>query len=1086
VRKWLIILGLFVLILAGGGLAAWLARGSILQSVLKSSCNDRNLACEVETVDFELDQIVLTGLTVDDLNGAPIATGRIRVDLSWPSLFSPDITGVTIDDDPVLNVSFDGQDISFGSLQLKDLTGSGGGGTGTIPPITVESLDLTVRTPAGNLLGQVSGQGEWPTQGQLSITLTPTELAQDGHQLSLAAGTVDISLAEDRVNGAVDLRVTQARLYDRDAQDIHLLGTLTDGDQPFIEWSLSADRLAEMARFEAVDINSSGRLDLFRRPSQTDRTWLDLIAHVDASLQAGSAQILDYRVEKLSTLAEAERSTPDDRFDLASEIIFTDGQTPFGSLQSGSLTFDGEFDPDIASLRGQGGGLATNIAASSDMAAMIKSLIPATPPFSAHGQQLREASARAISGFSVGGDFSLSFGTQTPLTLAIMGPVALKAESGANILLTPTDETSPIILRENSIEMVGLASMSGGGFPSAAANLRRLIVSPGKTQVQAGGLELQSWTAEDVTLSAALTSLEIDYATSSGLQLQGDGEIGIDGPITGVSLQAGRLFGSLSAAHGPSGWRAQTYNNPCIGIEFNTIALPGDIQIGETALRLCPPDGRLLSIVGGDPIGTLNLGQATFPITGKALQADLELIGGVLDWRAGPNLDIAISAEELHLPATIDGRSLRIDSSDPQLQLTLSDTPSIAAQLNQTHLSGALVPARIDLAGLRLDSQITESGFDGTAIGSGVRISDIREDPLYEPLTGTFEARFRNAEMTLSGPLQLAGTGTHAADVEAQIDLRRLNGTASVRTPLLIFQENGLQPRDLTDRVRGLLTNARGSLQAQANFNIVSGKLSGTSRFTVTDLGFDTLRLGPVDGVNGRLYFDDIVGITTPPGQTVTIGRIDPGVVLTDGELQFQILEGQQARLEAAEWPFAGGRLFVEPTLWTIAGTTDTINVKAEQIELSDLVEALNVPDLQAEGTISGTFPIELRSGNTYIRQARFAVDEKGGTLRYTGSALNSVGGGNEIVSDAFRALQDLQYTVLELGLDGNLLGEISLQVLLLGKNPDVLSGAEFEFDVTIDSKLAQLLQAGQRATSSEWLAEAVATQVREGSSPQE
>ncbi|MEM9054287.1 MAG: YdbH domain-containing protein, partial [Pseudomonadota bacterium] len=357
---------------------------------------------------------------------------------------------------------------------------------------------------------------------------------------------------------------------------------------------------------------------------------------------------------------------------------------------------------------------------------------------------------------------------------------------------------------------------------------------------------------------------------------------------------------------------------------------------------------------------------------------------------------------------------------------------------------------------------------------------------LYEPLTGRFTANFNNADMSLSGPLQLVSTGQHIADVSARIDLRRLNGTARAETPVLVFQEDGLQPRDLTDRVRGLLTNARGTMQAEADFNILSGQLSGTSRFTVTDLGFDTLRLGPVDGVNGSLYFDDIIAITTPPKQTVTIDRLDPGVVLTDGRLQFQILEGQKAQLEAAEWPFAGGRLFVEPTLWTIAGTTDTINVKAEQIELSDVVEALNVPDMQAEGTISGTFPIELRSGNTYIRDARFAVDEDGGSLRYTGSALNAVGGGNQIVSDAFRALQDLQYTVLELGLDGNLLGEISLKVLLLGKNPDVLNGAEFEFDVTIDSELAQLLQAGQRATSSQWLAEAVATQVREGPPPQE
>jgi len=59
-----------------------------------------------------------------------------------------------------------------------------------------------------------------------------------------------------------------------------------------------------------------------------------------------------------------------------------------------------------------------------------------------------------------------------------------------------------------------------------------------------------------------------------------------------------------------------------------------------------------------------------------------------------------------------------------------------------------------------------------------------------------------------------------------------------------------------------------------------------------------------------------------------------------------------------------------------------------------------------------------------------------------------------------FDALKDFRYEVLEVGLDGNLTGQMLLKLRVLGRNPDVLAGQPFQLNIGIDSALVPLLSA--------------------------
>src|SRR3546814_3663485 len=82
---------------------------------------------------------------------------------------------------------------------------------------------------------------------------------------------------------------------------------------------------------------------------------------------------------------------------------------------------------------------------------------------------------------------------------------------------------------------------------------------------------------------------------------------------------------------------------------------------------------------------------------------------------------------------------------------------------------------------------------------------------------------------------------------------------------------------------------------------------------------------GQVHNIKGRIVFDDLLGMSTPPGQVATIGEMNPGVSVKDGVIRYELLPDQHVKVEEGRWPFAGGELVLEPTLLDFSKPSDRI-----------------------------------------------------------------------------------------------------------------------------------------------------------------
>jgi hypothetical protein len=225
--------------------------------------------------------------------------------------------------------------------------------------------------------------------------------------------------------------------------------------------------------------------------------------------------------------------------------------------------------------------------------------------------------------------------------------------------------------------------------------------------------------------------------------------------------------------------------------------------------------------------------------------------------------------------------------------------------------------------------------------------------------------------------------------------------------------------------------------------------------------------------VSGRVVFDDLLAFSTPPGQEVAAGIVNPGVALEDGTVRFQLLPGGRMAVEAAQWDFASGVLTLDPTVITLGQGRSLLMLRLSAVDAGAAVRALQIKDLIIEGEVEGVFPVQLSPSAAVITDGVLQATAPG-RLAYVGPAGEGMGGLAQI---AFDALRDFRYQTLRATLNGDLAGDIDVDVqmegLHVGEDLDLseiipLAGARataddvpFHFDISVHAPFRELVNTG-------------------------
>ncbi len=390
--------------------------------------------------------------------------------------------------------------------------------------------------------------------------------------------------------------------------------------------------------------------------------------------------------------------------------------------------------------------------------------------------------------------------------------------------------------------------------------------------------------------------------------------------------------------------------------------------------------------------------------------------------------------------------------------LRLADR-GFALQGVETRLGAPGRVTRLDFA--RLEGRATDAGIAGTFTGGAGQIANVplllanaagawrfadgalhltgalgvsdaqTESPRFQPMQARdVSLSLVNNAIDARGVLHEPITGARVGTVAIRHALGPGAGQADIAVPNLSFAKS-FQPELITRLTFGVIADVRGTVWGEGRIAWTPQGVTSTGVFRTagTDLA---AAFGPVTGIATEIRFTDLLALESAPNQVATIKSVNPGIAVTDGVIRYRTLADARVRIESGEWPFAGGRLTLDPTLLDFSRPSERrMTFRVDGVAADRFLQQFDFKNLDATGTFDGVLPMVFDETGGRIEGGRMTVREGGGTIAYVGELTKEqLGFWGDF---AFQALKSLRYRNLQLTMNGPLAGEMITDVRFAG-----------------------------------------------------
>jgi translocation and assembly module TamB len=779
--------------------------------------------------------------------------------------------------------------------------------------------------------------------------------------------------------------------------------------QPELDGPLAAARLDCKAQRIALAAPAlKGKVKL----SKSFNNWVGDLGFAAKTAKLSGEQ-LNAPAGKLSFFGDKKRS----EFDLALVKAGYQGSSLAVNKLSGSANGNVGFGENglVISARGDaqigsGSVPASMLAGISGIARGTKST-PVGPIMAGLEPALRNA-LRSFDG-QLGFDFGA--GPERASNLAV-SDLSLSSQSGARI-----NQFGPLTLSGGRLTGPLSLSLSGGGLPNANLALRQQGFG------WAGTLALAPY----ATGGASISLPKLAFTGGSGAPWRFNGQATLTGPLMG-----GRIEGLSLPVDGSYGGGRFAMMTGCRDVRFTRFQT-GALNLPATAFKACATNGAILQVVGGDT--RMVFTSPKIAARGSLGSTPLAFEGGNVRF----DLDSGFAAS-----------NVSVDLGPPNA-LTQFNMASLGGRFTGgSGLSGTLeggagqignVPLSIEAANGNWGWNNSVLTLDGMA-----QVSDAEQVDRFKTMAvPNLQIALENSIITAIGYFAEPKTGIRVADVDIRHELNSSTGRALLAVDGLVFGDR-LQPEMLTPLTLGAIANVEGSVSGDGIIEWDGIGVRSRGKFGTTGIDF-AAAFGPVTGLATEVNFTDLLGMETAPGQIAKIAVVNPGVPAFDGRLEYRLLPDQKVQIEGGRWPFYGGELILEPTILDF-------DIKAKR-ELTFRLVGLN-----AEKFLAGYELENLRVSGVFDGTLPMVFDAEGG--RIVGGSLTSRPGGGEVsylgqlsyeemgvfANFAFEALRSIKFEEMQIGVEGNIAGDVVTQVKFRGLQQG--SGAKRNF---ITKQLAKL-----------------------------
>jgi hypothetical protein len=401
----------------------------------------------------------------------------------------------------------------------------------------------------------------------------------------------------------------------------------------------------------------------------------------------------------------------------------------------------------------------------------------------------------------------------------------------------------------------------------------------------------------------------------------------------------------------------------------------------------------------------------------------------------GTPFTMTSGAADLNYPgaASLSDVNVVLGSDDAPNTLSIAQLDAQLGEVSSGTFAG--LNAALDAVPLDMSEGSGDFTFAGgvlEVVGAQIRVTDREELARFSPMLA------RDAVLTYKDNVIIAqALMRHAikdravalVDIEHRLD--DASGEALLTVENLGFDQ-GFQPEDVSDLAKGIVALASGSVDGSGQFSWTADTIESSGLFSTTDFDF-AAAFGPVEGVTGTVEFVDLINLTTAPNQAVKIASINPGIEVLAGNITYEIRDSQVVDVKAAEWPFMGGTLIMQPVVLDFSVSEERAYIfEMNGLDAASFVAQMELANLSATGTFDGKVPIVFdQIGNGRIEQSTLTSRPPGGNVSYIGELTYEDMG---FVSNfAFNMLKSLDYTGMRIDIEGPLSGILTTKVEIDG-----------------------------------------------------
>lgn len=1075
----LLALGVSTALVAGG---VWLVRMPLAEFMIGQALSERGTEAGLQVVNLNLERITLADVRLGAPDAPDAEIAQIEAHWEWRGLVPRILSVRVIEPQLRLRVDQEGH-VSAGALDRFEAD-PGPARRPSVPRLTLEIVDgvAEISVPFGALNATFESSGTIGEDFAAAVHIADTTQAQDNYALTRGAAELVIVSRDENIAFRLNAALADLAWADARAQNVSLRAvgrapldlSRIDVEGAWRAGAVNAETFAGETLTGALSLHSAMREDALEFAQWNVQTGANAAA-LRLDENAFTQTRLDLRAD-----GEGPRGT-------ARWNVGAGGLDAFGIISrepdvSGTLTFDLE---DEITYGGEARLRLQQARLNNDAQEGIRDAFP-----NLGGSPLGPTFASAEAALDRAAD---SFTLTAPLTISseagnarfvIAAPIEARAASGLNARIAPLRQDAPaLLLNWPGPTLTGAVELqlSGGGAPNASLLLDTLTWSPEAPFEADGTLTLTNWRADNASIAAEEIGITISAGREDGGSIELRGPVQITGPLGDGEVRELTPNLNVTIAWG-AGWRVLP-SNGCLPTRMGGLDAAG-LSFANGEFALCAFNGALIAadtngnLSGGFTIRSLALNGR---MAGEAAQPARVSAGNVVGRFSGRSGDmiLALTANSPRLSIEMaEDRTLALVMASLTANAHIAESWRVEGQFAEGVLTDPALPGTLStIAGGW--SAAPENNKPVIRVAAGEALLTANAPPtendraLFNPLRIVdMNAVLAEGEINAHGAIVLDDGRQQLARFEAQHDVDQGIGAARINAERISFGPS-LQPYDITEQARGMVESVTGDAIVTADIDWTRDAIVGVGRAKLENVSLATATIPVVNNVNGEIYFDDLFTLTTPPGQFLRVGLLNPGVAVRNGRVRFQLLPEQHVAIEQAEFDFAAGTLAMAPTRITLGADETRFELTLRDVDATELVAALNVPDLQATGRIEGSFPLRLTRVSAFVDGGVLRAAPEGGTISYTGNAGDAATGPSKL---AFDALRSFRYDTLGLTLDGDLNGDVISSINFSGRNSGeavdlgevapipglgrvTVRGVPFDFNVTVSAPFRRLAQ---------------------------